>query len=105
MKRSIVCFALAALLMCLAPAAYAAGNESAHVNYITDVFNEETGLPTGEANAILQAQNGYLWIGSYGGLIRYDGSTFVDFPSFPLLHSGILCMLFSSFLRCFWQSG
>ena len=76
---------LTALLLCLAlglllaPAAFAAGNESLHVNYITDIFNEETGLPTGEANAVLQARNGYLWIGSYGGLIRYDGSTFVNF--------------------------
>ena len=38
-------------------AAFAAHPESRHVNYITDVFNEENGLPTGEANAILQARN------------------------------------------------
>ena len=79
MKKCIALIALAALLLLAAPAAHALGNESAHVNYINDVFNEETGLPTGEANAIAQADNGYLWIGSYGGLIRYDGSTFVDF--------------------------
>ena len=48
----ITCLALALLL---APSALAAGNEKAHVNYITDVFNEETGLPTGEANAVVQA--------------------------------------------------
>ena len=63
----------------LIPAASAAGNEREHANYIVSVFNEENGLPTGEANAVLQTKNGYIWIGSYGGLIRYDGSAFVDF--------------------------
>ncbi len=71
---------LAALLL-LPSAAFAAGNESRHPNYITDVFNEETGLPTGEANTVVQGRDGYLWIGSYGGLIRYDGSTFTDYSS------------------------
>lgn len=81
MKKLTAFCACLALLLLLAPTALAGGNESLHVNYITDIFNEETGLPTGEANTVVQAHNGYLWIGSYGGLIRYDGSTFVDFSS------------------------
>ncbi|MBR3504495.1 MAG: HD domain-containing protein [Clostridia bacterium] len=36
-------------------------------------------MPSGEANAILQSQDGYLWIGSYAGLIRFDGSTMMDY--------------------------
>ena len=83
-----------ALVLLLAPTALAAGNESLHVNYITDIFNEETGLPTGEANTIVQARNGYLWIGSYGGLIRYDGSTFVSFTD--RLASGSIRALYES---------
>ncbi len=74
-------FLLLLLLFLLLPnrAVFAAQWESRHVNYITDIFNEENGLPTGEANALLQSKDGYLWIGSYGGLLRYDGSSFVDF--------------------------
>ena len=79
MKKRSALILLLAFVLLLPSAAFAAGRESAHTNYITDVFNEETGLPTGEANAIVQATNGYLWVGSYGGLIRYDGSTFTDF--------------------------
>ncbi len=79
MKRSAAIIVLLALVLLLPSAAYATGHESEHVNYIRDAFNEDTGLPTGEANTIVQDQNGYLWIGSYGGLIRYDGSTFVDY--------------------------
>ena len=79
MKKAATFFLCLLLLFSLSAAAFAAHPESRHINYITDVFNEENGLPTGEANAILQARNSYLWIGSYGGLLRYDGSTFADF--------------------------
>lgn len=43
------------------------------------VFNDRNGLPTGEANDVLQTDDGYIWIGSYGGLVRYDGSEFRNF--------------------------
>ena len=79
MKRIAVI--LLALLLFLSPAALGAEAGGEHVNYIKDVFNETKGLPTSEANTILQTNNGYIWIGSYGGLIRYDGSTMVDFSN------------------------
>lgn len=47
--------------------------------YVTSVYNERNGLPTGEANAVLQTSDGYIWIGSYGGLIRYDGTAFRNY--------------------------
>lgn len=48
-------------------------------NYVTTVYNEDDGLPTGEANTVLQTKDGYIWIGSYGGLIRYDGTAFRNY--------------------------
>ena len=39
------------------------------------------GLPTDEANAVLQTRDGYLWVGSYGGLLRFDGSEFHNFST------------------------
>ncbi len=45
------------------------------------LYNNTNGLPTSEANAIVQTGDGFLWIGSYGGLIRYDGNTFVRMDS------------------------
>ena len=45
------------------------------------LYDNATGLPTSEANAIAETSDGFLWIGSYGGLIRYDGSTFERFKS------------------------
>ncbi len=44
--------------------------------YVVTLYNESNGLPTGEANVVVQTRDGYIWIGSYGGLIRYDGTAF-----------------------------
>ncbi len=40
------------------------------------LYDNSNGLPTSEANAIAETSDGFLWIGSYAGLIRYDGNTF-----------------------------
>ena len=45
------------------------------------LYDNKTGLPTSEANAIATTSDGFIWIGSYGGLIRYDGSNFERFSS------------------------
>ena len=44
--------------------------------YLAILYNNQNGLPTSEANAIAQTRDGFIWIGSYSGLIRYDGNTF-----------------------------
>ena len=44
--------------------------------YSAVLYDNTNGLPTSEANAIAQTSDGFLWIGSYSGLIRYDGNTF-----------------------------
>jgi PAS domain S-box-containing protein len=41
--------------------------------YVTTVWQTEQGLPQNSANAILQDHLGYLWIGTFGGLARFDG--------------------------------
>ena len=40
------------------------------------LYDNTSGLPTSEANAIAETSDGFIWIGSYAGLIRYDGNTF-----------------------------
>ncbi len=40
------------------------------------LYDNKNGLPTSEANAIAETSDGFIWIGSYAGLIRYDGNTF-----------------------------
>ena len=50
-------------------------------SYSAVLYDNTNGLPTSEANVIVQTSEGFLWIGCYGGLIRYDGSTFVRMDS------------------------
>ena len=44
--------------------------------YSAVMYDNTNGLPTSEANAIAQTEEGFIWIGSYSGLIRYDGNSF-----------------------------
>ena len=44
--------------------------------YSAVLYDNRNGLPTSEANDIEETEDGFIWIGSYGGLIRYDGCSF-----------------------------
>lgn len=50
-------------------------------DYSSVLYNNNNGLPTSEANAIVQSQDGFIWVGSYSGLIRYDGNDFYRYDS------------------------
>lgn len=47
--------------------------------YKIDSWNIENGLPQNAVYAILQTPDGYLWLGTEEGLIRFDGVTFTSF--------------------------
>ncbi|MBR4627918.1 MAG: HD domain-containing protein [Ruminococcus sp.] len=55
--------------------------------YSAYLYDNTNGLPTAEANAVAQTEEGFIWIGSYSGLIRYDGSQFVRIDSNYVLSS------------------
>ena len=44
--------------------------------YVRKSFTIEDGLPDSHVNVIVQSQNGYLWVGTEGGLARFDGEHF-----------------------------
>ena len=50
-------------------------------------FTADDGLPQAGANALLQTRDGYLWIGTFGGLARFDGLGFKIFRAEPSLAS------------------
>lgn len=45
-------------------------------NFIQTIYNNTNGMVSSEANTICQTDDGYIWIGSYAGLSRYDGTSF-----------------------------
>jgi signal transduction histidine kinase/ligand-binding sensor domain-containing protein len=64
---------LAGLLGFLCPVAAIGGGG----DYLIDVWDTENGLPNSSVTAITQTPDGYLWIGTYNGLERFDGVRFV----------------------------
>ena len=50
--------------------------EDSYNTYVQTIYNDNNGLPGGKANDIAQTKDGILWIGTYGGLYRYNGSRF-----------------------------
>ena len=44
--------------------------------YVIDVWDAENGLPNSSVTAIAQTPDGYLWVGTYNGLARFDGASF-----------------------------
>ncbi len=49
--------------------------------YASILYNNSNGLPTSEANAIAETPDGFIWIGGYSGLTRYDGNQFKRYDS------------------------
>ena len=47
--------------------------------YIATVWQAEQGLPQNSVTTMLQDDQGYLWVGTFGGLARFDGERFTYF--------------------------
>ena len=67
---------------------YAVTDQLSGVGYMSVLYDATNGLPTSEANYILCSKDGYIWIGGYSGIIRYDGSVFERLDSSDGLTSG-----------------
>src|SRR5215470_3146098 len=50
-------------------------------HYSLRTWQTEEGLPQNSVTALVQTRDGYLWLGTYGGLVRFDGARFVVFDS------------------------
>ena len=67
---------------------YAATGQIDNVSYTSEIYDATNGLPTSDANYILCSSDGYIWIGGYSGIIRYNGSTFERLDASEGLTSG-----------------
>jgi signal transduction histidine kinase/ligand-binding sensor domain-containing protein len=47
--------------------------------YRFDSWTTDNGLPENSVNSITQTRDGYLWLATFGGLVRYDGMNFKVF--------------------------
>ncbi|HEV2692088.1 MAG TPA: two-component regulator propeller domain-containing protein [Verrucomicrobiae bacterium] len=52
---------------------------AAPVDYLVDKWDTEDNLPSSTVTSVTQTPDGYLWVGTYNGLARFDGARFVTF--------------------------
>ena len=83
-RRRVVCWrrvdfilACAALFTLLFAQPGARGEVTSQTQYTRRIWHIQDGLPEETVQAIRQSQDGYLWIGTTGGVVRFDGSRFV----------------------------
>lgn len=95
MKRVLI---LAAALALLALRAAALAPNRALTQARLSVWTNESGLPQNTIDAIVQTRDGYLWMGTEEGLVRFDGVRFVviDRQSAPALRSPFISSLFEA---------
>ena len=77
-------FVLSAALLCapsVAAEESAADLAAKGVGYTAVLYDNSSGLPTSVANDIVQSPEGFIYIGCYSGLIRYDGNTFYRYSA------------------------
>jgi diguanylate cyclase (GGDEF)-like protein len=55
--------------------------KTALTQYKIDVWQTEQGLPLNAVQSLLQTRDGYLWVGTAGGLARFDGVRFTTYDS------------------------
>ncbi|MBR3517420.1 MAG: response regulator [Lachnospiraceae bacterium] len=67
---------------------YAVSSQIPGVYFLPVLYDASNGLPTSEANYVLADRQGYIWIGSYSGIIKYDGINFEQLPVSEGLTSG-----------------
>ena len=55
---------------------YAVTGQLKNVGYDAKIYDAANGLPTSDAMFVMGDSRGYVWIGGYSGVLRYDGSVF-----------------------------
>src|SRR5215475_13896370 len=68
LSRGAICFFIISISL-----------STARAQYRFDQWTADTGLPQNSINAIHQARDGYIWLATFDGLVRFDGVRFTVF--------------------------
>lgn len=81
-KRIRSCFPIVLFsLLCFTLLATAQIVKIGDKEYIKRVWRTDDGLPQNSVTSIVQTRDGYIWIGTFGGVARFDGVRFTLFNS------------------------
>lgn len=70
-------------------------------DYRVEIYTTKQGLPQNSVKSICQTHDGYLWMGTFGGLVRFDGIRFVA-PTHEVLMNQRVIVLFEDRQNRLW---
>jgi signal transduction histidine kinase/ligand-binding sensor domain-containing protein/DNA-binding response OmpR family regulator len=70
---------LSLALVCLSSSAWCLDRHKPITQYVHTVWNSGDGLPQNSIQTLLQTKDGYVWIGTQEGLVRFNGQEFKVF--------------------------
>jgi hypothetical protein len=102
MAKKLIATVVIAFSMCTG--AFSLNPQKAVTQYIIDSWTTETGLPQSSVLAVLQTSDGYLWIGTEEGLVRFDGVKFAIFDqdNTPAMTANYIRCLFEDSKKNLW---
>ena len=77
-------------------------NDEQTTPYEAILYTSSNGVTTGEANTVYQTSDGYIWIGGYGGLQKYNGVSFEDISGTRNMTSYSIRSLYETKDKVFW---
>lgn len=83
MKKNLIRGALMGILAVWGASINAQTVEDAPFEYHLQHYSVDNGLSQNTVTAILQDQEGYLWLGTWDGLNKFDGNTFTTYKVRP----------------------
>src|SRR5215471_630276 len=78
-RRTLILSVLMLAVLSLPWFAWARGASERISEYVHNSWRTEDGLPQNTVQTILQTSDGYLWLGTQEGLVRFDGMQFTIF--------------------------
>ena len=87
-----------------APSATADMADRPGSHFIVDSWSTGEGLPQSSVISVIQTRDGYLWLGTLNGLVRFDGNRFTVFDEekTPGLNSDRIIYLFEDSHTNLW---
>ena len=72
--------------------------------FIVDAWTSKDGLPENAVISVIQTRDGYLWLGTLNGLVRFDGTHFTVFDEYntPGLNSDRIDYVFEDSHTNLW---
>ena len=84
------------LLLVISPLAYCLDSNIEITQYNRDTWQIAEGLPQNSIMALIQSHEGYIWLGTHEGLVRFDGVRFTVFDkrtSEGVLNNDVLALM------------